>query len=188
MPSWITGLKPPLESVQRPSPTIPYPASTPKLYLLLVCKATVMMRSIFLGWWGRTHAISPSVCVPPLAELQQVDRSKRRRPLRCGWRGDWWSPLSCVSSQHTHSITLPHVLAMSWLKSLTWCILSQLELVLSQFLCAVCAVLNRGEKKALVKMKESKSVLSVNSKGALSSKRYDQCREIDLGSSLPSKL
>ena len=53
--------------------------------------------------------------------------------------GDWWSPLCCVSSKHTHSITLSYVLAMSWLKSLTWCILSRLELVLSHvFCCCVC--------------------------------------------------
>lgn len=98
-----------------------------------------MRRSIFLGWWGRTHAISLSLSVPPLAVLQQVERSKQRGPLRCCWRGDWWSPLCCVSSKHTHSITLSYVLAMSWLKSLTWCILSRLELVLSQsYCCCVC--------------------------------------------------
>lgn len=40
--------------------------------------------------------LSLSLSVPPLAVLQQVERSKQRGPLRCCWRGDWWSPLCCV--------------------------------------------------------------------------------------------
>ena len=85
--------------------------------------------------------ISLPLSVPPLAALQQVGGSKQRGPLRWCWRGDWWSPLCCLSSKHTHSITLSFVLAMSWLKSLTWCILSRVGFVLSQWICSsVCGI------------------------------------------------
>jgi len=86
------------------------------------------------------------LAVPPLAVLQQVERSKQRGPLRCCWRRDWWSPLSCVSSKHTHSITMSYVLAMSWLKKfdLMYFILSRISVIACMLLRLLCAELKRN--------------------------------------------
>lgn len=81
-----------------PSASLLFSASITPVVFIRGSKAAVMRQSIFLGWWGRTQAISLSLA--PRVSLGSAsagrERSKRRGPQRCCWRRDWWSPLSGV--------------------------------------------------------------------------------------------
>lgn len=92
-----------------PSASLLFSASITPVVFIRGSKAAVMRQSIFLGWWGRTQAISLSRWLPasPLAVLQQVERDQSGEDLRDAAGGETDEVLWAVSSKHTHSITAP---------------------------------------------------------------------------------
>ena len=131
---------PPPPPPPTPPPLLLPPPPSPQLYLLWAARPRWWDDQYF---WDDEGELMQSLSLPRRSSLGSASAGREIKAERTSEMllegGDWWSPLCCVSFKHTHSITLSYVLAMSWLKSLTWCILSRLELVLSRiFCCSVC--------------------------------------------------